>query len=180
MSNTLPSRRIGLAALAVLALLPSVASAKPHAQASQADDRATTGAVNEISKEAWAAGERLYGEKVTEDLALSAYWTPARMKAAEPVDRAPFLEQAYKEYEATDAKRQEEARLNEEKGIKPPEQGPELIVKPDTDGARPAAKAAAFNPNLGISHPTARTNGKVFFNLNGGGFSCSASIVNSE
>jgi V8-like Glu-specific endopeptidase len=180
MSNTLPSRRIGLAALAVLALLPSVASAKPHAQASQVDDRATTGAVNEISKEAWAAGQRLYGEKVTEDLALSAYWTPARMKAAEPVDRAPFLEQAYKEYEATDAKRQEEARLNEEKGIKPPEQGPELIVKPDTDGVRPAAKAAAFNPNLPISHATARTNGKVFFNLNGGSFSCSAAIVNSE
>src|SRR5689334_3029167 len=122
MLNNLPSRRIGLAALAVLALAPSVASAKPHAKAAQVDDRATAVAENAITKEAWAAGEKLYGEKVTPDLALSAYWTPERMKRATDVDSAPFLEEAYKRYEGLDAQRQEEAKKYEDAGIKPPEQ----------------------------------------------------------
>jgi V8-like Glu-specific endopeptidase len=176
----LPTRRITLSALAILALVPAGASAKPHAQASQVEDRTSAAAANEISKEAWAAGEKLYGEKVTADLALSAYWTPERMRAAQDVDSAEFLERAYKEYEVVDAERQRQAQLDEEKGIKPPEPGPELLVKPDLDGEKPAARSAAFNPNLGINHPTARTNGKVFFNLSGGSFSCSASVINSE
>jgi V8-like Glu-specific endopeptidase len=180
MLKNLPTRRIGLTALAALALLPSAAMAKPHAQASQVEDRTSAAAENTITKEAWAAGEKLYGAKVTADQALYAYWTPERMKAAQSVDGAPFLERAYKVYEATDAQRQEQAKINEEKGIKPPEQGPELLVKPDFDGTKPAARAAAFNPNLGSNHPTARTNGKVFFDLNGGHWQCSAAVVNSE
>ncbi len=124
MFNTLPTRRVGLAALAVLALLPSAASAKPHAKASQVDDRTTVGAVNEISKEAWAAGEKLYGAKVTEDLALSAYWTPERMKAAEPVDNAPFLEEAYKRYEATDADRQRRPSSTRKRASSRPSRAP--------------------------------------------------------
>ena len=180
MLKNLPTRRVGLTALAALALLPSAAMAAPHAKASQEPDRTSASAENAITKEAWAAGEKVYGAKVTADQALSAYWTPERMKASQPVDSAPFLERAYKEYQATDADRQAQAKLNEEKGIKPPEQGPELIVKPDLDGTKPAARAAAFNPNLGSNHPTARTNGKVFFNLNGSSFNCSASVVNSE
>jgi hypothetical protein len=180
MLKNLPTRRVGLMALAALALLPSAAMAAPHAKASQESDRTSAAAENTITKEAWAAGEKLYGAKVTADQALYAYWTPERMKASQSVDSAPFLERAYKEYQATDAERQAQAKLNEEKGIKPPEQGPELLVKPDLDGTKPAARAAAFNPNLGSNHPTARTNGKVFFNLNGGSFSCSAAVVNSE
>ena len=87
----------------------------------------------------------------------------------------------YKRYQATDAERQQQAKINEEKGIKPPEQGPELLVKPDPDGtARTTAKAAAFNPNLSSNHLTARTNGKVFFTLNGANFQCSGTVVNSE
>ncbi|HWK26852.1 MAG TPA: hypothetical protein VNS09_09830 [Solirubrobacter sp.] len=181
MLNTLPTRRAGLAALAILALLPSAAAAKkPTAKASQDADRTSVVAENEISKDAWAAGQKLYGDKVTADQALSAYWTPERMRKAEPVDGAPFLERAYKAYQALDAKRQEQAKADEAKGVKPPEPGPELLVKPDTSGAKAAAKAAAFNPNLPSSHATARTIGKVFFNLNGGSFSCSAAVVNSE
>src|ERR1700712_2382795 len=125
MFNTVTTRRAGLAALAVLALLPSAASAKTHAHASQGQDRTSAGAANEISKEAWAAGEKLYGAKVPEDLALSPYWPPERMKAAQPVDSAPFLERLYKQYEATDAQRQEQAKADEERRIKPPGQGPD-------------------------------------------------------
>ena len=181
MLNNLPTRRIGLAALAALALLPSAAMAKPHARAAQVDDRTSAVAENAITKEAWAAGEKLYGEKVTADEALSAYWSPERMKRATDADSAPYVEEAYKRFQALDADRQEQAKINEEKGIKPPEQGPELLVKPDFDGtAKTTAKAAAFNPNLPSGHLTARTNGKVFFTLNGSNFQCSGAIVNSE
>ena len=181
MLNNLPTRRIGLAALAALALLPTAAMANPHAKAAQVDDRTSAGAENAITKEAWAAGEKLYGAKVTADEALTAYWTPARMKAAASADDAPNFDDALKRYQATDADRQREAKINEEKGIKPPEQGPELLVKPDADGSvKTTAKAAAFNPNLRSNHLTARTNGKVFFTLNGSNFQCSGTIVNSE
>ncbi len=181
MLNNLPTRRIGLAALAALALLPTAAMASPHAKAAQADDRTSAGAENAITKEAWTAGERVYGPKVTADEALTAYWTPARMKAAASADDAPNFDDALKRYQAIDADRQREAKINEEKGIKPPEQGPELLVKPDADGSvKTTAKAAAFNPNLGSNHLTARTNGKVFFTLNGSNFQCSGTIVNSE
>jgi len=124
MLNNLPTRRIGLAALAALALLPSAAMAKPHARAAQVDDRTSAVAENAITKEAWAAGEKLYGEKVTADEALSAYWSPERMKRATDADSAPYVEEAYKRFQALDADRQEQAKINEEKGIKPPEQGP--------------------------------------------------------
>jgi hypothetical protein len=181
MLKNLPTRRIGFTALAALALLPSAALAKPHAKASQVEDRTSITAENAISKDAWAAGEKLYGAKVTADQALEAYWTPARMRAAVPAENAPYFQDAEKRYSATDADRQREAKLNEDKGIKPPEQGPELIVKPDGDGSvKTLGKAAAFNPNLPSSHQTAKTIGKVFFNLNGGSWQCSAAIVNSE
>ena len=106
MLNNLPTRRIGLAALAALALLPTAAMASPHAKAAQVDDRTSAGAENAITKEAWAAGERVYGPKVTADEALTAYWTPARMKAAASADDAPNFDDALKRYQATDAERQ--------------------------------------------------------------------------
>jgi hypothetical protein len=179
MLKNLPTRRVGLTALAALALLPSAAMAKPHAKAAQADDRTSAVAENAITKDAWAIGEKLYGPKVTADQALEAYWTPARMKAAIPAEDSPYFQEADKRYQATDADRQREAKLNEEKGVKPPEQGPELLVKPDFDGEAKVARSAAFNPNLSSNHLTARTNGKVFFTLNGSNYQCSGTIVNS-
>jgi V8-like Glu-specific endopeptidase len=44
----------------------------------------------------------------------------------------------------------------------------------------PAKVPAAYNPGYDYWHPTARTNGKVFFEMNGGIYQCSGSIVNSE
>ncbi|MEK8106433.1 hypothetical protein NKG94_16650 [Micromonospora sp. M12] len=37
----------------------------------------------------------------------------------------------------------------------------------------------AINPNLGSNHPTARSNGKVFFNMDGGSWVCSGAVINS-
>ena len=188
MLTTTPSwRRIGFTAAAVLActsaVVPAAASAKGTAHAAQAAPD-TLGAKAALTADAWAAGREKYGADATADQALSAYWTPERMKAAVNVDSAPFLLDAYKRYEALDARRQQEAKANEDAGIKPPEQGPELLVKPQADGTLAktgtTARAAAFNPNLASNAPTARTMGKVFFNMGTGSFSCSATVVNSE
>jgi V8-like Glu-specific endopeptidase len=181
-------RSLGLATVAVLActsaLIPSAASAKAKPKAHAAQEAGLISAAPEVSKEAMAAGRLKYGKAVTPDLAISAYWTPERMKEARSVDSAPFLEEAYKKYEALDADRQQQAQIAEKRGVKPPEQGPELTVAPDTKSeiaaGKPAASAAAFNPNLNYWQSTAYTNGKVFFNMGGGSFSCSAAIVNSE
>src|SRR5256885_21258 len=69
------------------------------------------------------------------------------------------------------------------RGVRPAPQGPELKVTPQTSGevaAHPTASASAYNPNLNYWTPTAYTNGKVFFNMNGGSYQCSAAIVNTE
>ena len=153
----------------------------PHAKASQVDDPTTAAATAELSKEAWAAGEKLYGEKVTADLALSAYWTPERMKAAEPVDGAPFLEEAYKRYEAIDAQRQEQAKINEEKGIKPPEQGPELLVKPDsTANGQTTAQGRRVQPEPRHQPPDRPHQRQGLLQPQRRRLQCSASVINSE
>jgi V8-like Glu-specific endopeptidase len=177
-------RRLGLAAVAALACasaaVPSGASAKARAaQAAQGSVSSKPG----VSAAALAAGRARYGADVTPHQAVAAYWTPARMKAATPIEEAPFLAAANQRYEAISADRRERAATAGKRGIRPPKRGPALTVAPKTQSevaSKPAASAAAFNPNLNYWQPTAYTNGKVFFMMGGGSFQCSAAIVNSE
>jgi V8-like Glu-specific endopeptidase len=183
---TSPSaRRLGLATVAVLActsaLVPTAASAKPRAHAAQA--AGSVSATPEVSSVALAAGRKKFGSDVTPQQAIAAYWTPERMREAKPIDEAPFLADAAKRFETVEAARQKQAGLDSARGVRPKSQGPQLTVAPQTTGevtAKPTASAAAFNPNLNYWQPTAYTNGKVFFNMNGGSYQCSAAIVNTE
>ena len=179
-------RRLGVAAVAVLActsaLVPSAASAAPKARAAQ--DAGSVSTAPEVSSVALEAGRQKFGADVTPHQAVSAYWTPERMRSATPVDEAPFMAEAAKRFEGVEIARQKKAGVDAARGVRPKPQGPELSVPPATNGevanAKPAASAAAFNPNLNYWQPTAYTNGKVFFNMNGGSFVCSAAIVNTE
>ena len=78
----------------------------------------------------------------------------------------------------------EEGRPRRREGPRGPRrQGAEKSMPPATGElakTKPKAAASAYNPNLNYWTPTAYTNGKVFFNMGGGSFVCSATIVNTE
>jgi V8-like Glu-specific endopeptidase len=182
----LSARRVGLAAVAVLActsaLVPSAASAKPKARAAQ-DTSGSVSSTPTLSSAALAAGRAKYGADATPQQAVSAYWTPERMRAAKSIDEAPFVASAFQRFQITQAARQRAASVNAQRGVRPQAKGPALTVAPQTASevaSKPAAAASAYNPNFNYWQPTAYTNGKVFFNMNGGSYQCSAAIVNTE
>ncbi|MBE1487658.1 trypsin-like serine peptidase [Plantactinospora soyae] len=149
-----------MAAVSALALSQS-ASAAP---APGLDPAATA--------EAWAAGRAEYGAGATEHQAVVAYWTPERMRAAQPAEESPAYRQAVKRYVDSG----QTARQSVDRGARltvPPTAG-ELGVP--NSGPVPAA----LNPNFASNHPTARTSGKVFFTMGGGNFVCSGTVINSE
>jgi V8-like Glu-specific endopeptidase len=128
------------------------------------------------------AGRAKYGADATTQQALAAYWTPERMRAAKPVDSAAFLSTAIQRFKGSLAAKQKAAQAQGAGGAKPA-QGPAMSVSPSTAtkiASKPLASAAAYNPNFNYWQPTAYTNGKVFFNMAGGSYQCSATIVNSE
>ncbi|MFG1953507.1 trypsin-like serine peptidase [Micromonospora sp. NPDC048830] len=112
--------------------------------------------------------------------ALTAYWTPERMKAAKPDTEIPAVKAAL-------AKR-DRASDSTKSATKP--QGPSGSVAPAAPAVEPKASTStvdssdvgtqAYYPNYPVGHPTARTAGKVFFTLNGGNYVCSGTIVNTE
>ena len=116
------ARRIGLATVAVLActsaLVPSAASAKPKAQAAQ--DAGSASSTPQVSSAALAAGRKKYGADVTPQQAISAYWTPERMREAKPIDEAPFLDDGRQEVRDPRRGAPEEGRRRRREG--PPAQ----------------------------------------------------------
>jgi V8-like Glu-specific endopeptidase len=137
-----------------------------------------------ISATALKAGRAKFGANASPQQALSAYWTPARMRAAKPVDDASFLGSAAQRFQLSLDARQKAAQAQGAGGAQPTP-GPALTVDPSRNGhvaatAKPLATAAAYNPNFNYWQPTAYTNGKVFFNMAGGSYQCSATIVNSD
>ena len=178
------ARRLGLASVAALAcasaLVPAVASAKVKAHA--ADVSGVASNTPALSSAAIQAGKARFGAHATTAQSLAAYWTPARMAAAKPVDTAPFLDTALQKFKLTQANR---LRAVQAQGADaaPQASGPAFSKAPDSTSkiaAKPLAAAAAYNPNFSYWQPTAYTNGKVFFNMAGGSYQCSATIVNSE
>lgn len=107
--------------------------------------------------------------------ALAAYWTPARMKAAKSIDGVVGLARS-DEAPRQQAKIQPDGPAG---GVAPAKtSAPGIARKKATASSKIAPQAGM--PNLPSDHPAARTNGKVFFNQDGGSYVCSASIVNSE
>ena len=99
------ARRItGLAAVALIAcataIVPSAASAKTRARAAQ-DSTGSVSSTPTLSSAAIAAGRAQFGANATTQQVLQAYWTPDRMRAAKPVDSAPFFTTAYQRFALT-------------------------------------------------------------------------------
>jgi V8-like Glu-specific endopeptidase len=180
------ARRIALASVAALAcasaIVPAAASAKPraHATAAAVNDNASASTTPTLSSAAIKAGRAKFGADATTQQSLAAYWTPARMRAAKPIDDAAFLDTALQRFKVSLAAKQKSVQGADARPATP---GPELSVAPSKAtkiAAKPLATAAAYNPNFNYWQPTAYTNGKVFFNMAGGSYQCSATIVNSE
>src|SRR4051794_16123733 len=87
------ARRLGAASLAAVAC--AAAAALPSAASAAAPNVRSAPAV---SKDALAAGRAQFGSRATPAQALSAYWTPERMRAARPVEDSPSFGAAAQHY----------------------------------------------------------------------------------
>ncbi|MDX6678389.1 MAG: hypothetical protein QOE31_2441 [Solirubrobacteraceae bacterium] len=168
MFNASPTHsRAGLVTLAAIACAAAVL---PGSAAASSGHAAGT---SPVSDAAWHAGRAAFGANATAGEAVTAYWTPERMRAAHPVEEAPF-------YKAAVAKDERQAAVDKSapKGKRPAPVVGTPFATPPAEGT--AGVNAAYNPNLGYSTPTARSMGKVFFTQNGGNYVCSGTVVNTE
>lgn len=184
MAVTTTRRRASARVLAALALAAGLAMAAPQSASAARDDagRSTaaraakagvTGGAPGVHADAWAAGRAKYGRDVTAAEAVEAYWTPARMRAAKPIEQAPEYARAVALGRVAPKSAAPEAA---------PAAGRPTVVPP-FEGALGTPKGGvstlAVNPNFASSHPTARTSGKAFFVLGGLNYQCSGTVVNS-
>jgi hypothetical protein len=157
-----------VAAAVALSLTGPPASARPSTdQAAATAPQAVSHSKALVGSDAWAAGRAKYGPNVTAAQAVAAFWTPARMRAARPIEETAAYQDAVRKY-GTASK-------------SAPERGAPKTIEPATGHlGLPGPAPAAWNPNYPPEHPTARTSGKVFFSTPGGTAQCSATIINSE
>ena len=163
----------GLVAAALTAtLLPTPVTARAEVPA-KPPVVGTVSHTNELSAEVSKLMEGT-GDKA-EAAALESYWTPARMKAAKPIDKVSSMNRA-----GAAPKQRVQTQPEGKPGSVPPaikSKAPALsTAKSDTSAVTPQTS----QPNLPYDHPAARTNGKVFFSRDNQNYVCSASIVNSE
>jgi V8-like Glu-specific endopeptidase len=173
-------RRACLATAAAVACASAVVPAAASAKATPGNGSSAT---PKVSAAAMAAGRAKFGANATKQQALGAYWTPARMRAAKPIDSAPFLQSAFQRFQAKLAHDKAAAGKTPAGAASAGKHGRKLTVAPRKASRlalKLGARTSAFNPNLNYWQPTAYTNGKVFFNLNGGSYQCSAAIINTE
>jgi hypothetical protein len=132
-----------------------------------------------VSTEAWAAGRARYGTGATAAQAIESYWTPERMRAAKPIEDSPTYLAAVASYDRSVQVAMDSAKASPNRTSPAPDVKHQ--VGPQAGAlATSAIGTDAFNPGYPYWHPTARTNGKVFFDMGGGSWVCSGSIVNSE
>ena len=166
---------------AVVAL--AVAAGLAPASASAAEAVKSSKTAPGLTKAAEQAG----GAGASTDEALTAYWTPERMRDAKPADEAPALEQAAAEQKLDAGEDLAEAQQDAAKGEQPAPTGPAGQVEPRQPRrtspalkAKPLAQASAVNPGYPYYSFQARTAGKVFFTKsNGLNYVCSGTIVNT-
>lgn len=156
--------------IAGAAAVAAVLAAAPAASAAELPG--VTGAVPGVTDAALAAGKALHGADATIQQSLEAYWTPERMAAARPAASDAAVKAAMDRYSAraTGAPALPKVGLPQLDLASPGGQG----------GSEGQGTTAAYNPNLPTGHPTARTNGKIFFSKPGqGGYVCSGTIINT-
>ena len=178
-----------LAAAALTATLAVAAPAAAQPSGPAASGTAASGATGNaasgnasstptVSAEAWAAGRAAYGASATAAQAVESFWTPERMRAAKPIeDSAAYLD-AVRTYDAN-AKAAQERAATATNGPAKTAATPHSVV-PKDGYVGTFAQPAAYNPGFSYWQPTARTSGKVFFQMGSGYFQCSGTIVNSE
>lgn len=161
-----------VAAALTVTLLPTPVAARAEVPAKPAAAAATVSHTNELSTEVTKLMEGS-GAKA-EAAALESYWTPARMKAAKPIDEVMSMNRA-----GAAPKQRVQTQPEGKPGSVPPattSKAPGLSGKSRASAITPQAS----QPNLPSNSPAARTNGKVFFSRDNHNYVCSASIVNSE
>jgi V8-like Glu-specific endopeptidase len=161
---------VAAAAFVVPAFASSAFAAPSTGAAGAAGDNAHAAAG--VTAEAMSAGRAKHGANVTAAQAIADYWTPARMKAAQPAEDSPQFQAAA----ALHADQVDQQSQTGDRSAGRP--AAEHQVNPTGSVGGPAL--AAFDPNLSSSSPTARTAGKVFFTLSGVDKVCSGTVINSE
>jgi hypothetical protein len=174
-SLTLSAKLIG-AGIAVMATASmSIGTAEAAPDPGQKPDKVTNASsTSPLTAKAKAAGQAKFGADATYQESLNAYWTPARMAAATPVEGDVDLQKSAKKFEAAQ-------KAMKEAGKKPvTNDGPTRTVEGAESKVFAGATEAAYNPNLPYYTPTAYTAGKVFFTKGGYNYVCSGTIINSE
>ncbi|MBV9715407.1 MAG: hypothetical protein JOZ64_08535 [Solirubrobacterales bacterium] len=179
-----------MAALAVLPASLAVAIAGPANAAGTADTNGQAATSSPaLTAAAVLAGKRAEtpGARVTAEEALTAYWTPARMKAALPADDQAAVKDAARTAKSSAASDLAAARAHAAKNDKPAPAGAQSTVAPaDAVKSSPAGKASGvtrlqYTPGYQYWEFAARTSGKVYFTntTDGLNYVCSGTIVNS-
>jgi len=166
-------------ALALTISAPAYAEPQPAASKPVAGSAGNVSGAAKVSADAWAAGRARYGANPTASQAIQSYWTPERMRAAKPVEDSPAYLAAIQKYDRDVKAAKERARRSPEQS-KPVPATPHQVAPRGGAIQTPAVAPAAYDPGYAYWHPTARTSGKVFFDMGGGSFVCSGTIVNSE
>jgi V8-like Glu-specific endopeptidase len=179
-----------LTAAAMSALVVSMSATPAQAKpVPLADTSENASATPTVSTEAWAAGHAKFGPKATAAQAVASFWTPEQMRAAVPLeDSATYLNaiRAYDQKVAADKQRartasgQSKPAQQASHSVAPNKAGAVGATGSATRGLTGGAVPAAVDPGQPYWAPIARTNGKVYFQMNGGSWQCSASIINSE
>jgi hypothetical protein len=137
-------------------------------------DAGSTDSVSPLTPKAKAAGQAKFGSDATYQESIQAYWTPARMAAATPVEKDAQLQEAATRYIA------KQEKLHQE-GKKPVRNDGPVQSAPGAESkVFGGAAEAAYNPNAPYYTPRAYTQGKVFFTKGGLNYVCSGTIINSE
>jgi V8-like Glu-specific endopeptidase len=171
------SRR-ALRALAIAGVVVPVLAAGTGAYAAARDVMASApgaaaagvaGFTPTVTADAARAAQTTSGLRASADAVVVAYWTPERMHAARPVEESGQFRRA-----------RTAPQVNLKSAPAPKDSGRELLVPPSHGTVSASTMATmATDPNLPTSHPTAFTNGKVFFTRDGGNWVCSGTIVNT-
>lgn len=137
-------------------------------------DTTNTSSTSPLTSAAKLAGRAKFGARASYEQSLEAYWTPARMAAATPIEEDKEFQAAAKKYTV-------ELKELQKAGKKPVTNDGPVRTLEGADSKRFGGVEAAYNPNAPYYTPTAYTQGKVFFTKPGGGnYVCSGTIINSE
>jgi V8-like Glu-specific endopeptidase len=171
-----PARRITRGALglalagACAAAVPALTTAPAHAAAP-----AVAASAPGVTADALAAGRTAFGRSATAAQAVTAFWTPERMRHARPAEESS----AYQSAARKAAAERTAAAGHQGRAAAVPPPG-KLFTYPPAPPVRQGNRpSVATDPDLPSSHPTAATMGKVFFVSNGADFQCSGTVVNT-